>query len=105
MQLCKYLLLCVIFFVTFFLKHLLLSVIFCNFAAEFKNPQNFSIMVADFIQKACEFIVGEEQHITDYFFYTQKIVETGKTAHYCGFNLVDERTGETKPCAILLAIL
>ena len=34
---CKRLLYFVSFFVTFFCKHLLLSVIFCNFAAVFKN--------------------------------------------------------------------
>ena len=105
MQLCKYLLLCVVFFVTFFTKHLLLSVIFCNFAAVFKNTQIFSIMVAKFIEESCAQHLMEGQRITDYFFYSRKIVETRKTAHYCGFTFVDERTGETKSGAILLAIL
>lgn len=62
-------------------------------------------MVSEFIKDYCKSILCEGQHITDYFFYTRKIVETRKTAHYCGFNFVDERTGETKEGAILLAIL
>lgn len=62
-------------------------------------------MVSNFIQKACTEFLCEEQRITDYFFYTRKIVETGKTAYYCGFNFIDERTGETSGGAILLAIL
>lgn len=62
-------------------------------------------MVADFIQKQVEVIFGEETQIDDYFFYTRKIVETRKTAHYVGFRFVDKRTGETREGAILLAIL